>query len=84
MSIVKWWRSRRELRSARHEYLAIGALYANGELAGWPLIRATGLGSGALYVALIRLERDGVVASRWLDGPQPRRRVYRLTERGAS
>lgn len=42
------------------------------------------IGSGAytlfLFVALWRLERSGIVHSRWLQGPYPRRRVYRLCE----
>lgn len=32
------------------------------------------------YPALARLERRGIVNSRWVDGPYPRRRVYRVRE----
>jgi PadR family transcriptional regulator, regulatory protein PadR len=40
---------------------------------------------GTLYKVLERLERDGLLASRWeepeeFDEPRPRRRLYRVTE----
>jgi PadR family transcriptional regulator len=38
---------------------------------------------GTVYPALYRLERQGLVESSWESGPR-RRRVYRLTRRGAS
>jgi DNA-binding PadR family transcriptional regulator len=34
--------------------------------------------TGALYAALAKLERDRLVTSRWIPGPFPRQRVYRL------
>lgn len=43
---------------------------------------AFALPEGTVYPALHRLERDGLVASRWLAGSGRRRRVYRLTARG--
>ncbi|HSL64251.1 MAG TPA: PadR family transcriptional regulator [Gaiellaceae bacterium] len=39
---------------------------------------------GTVYPALHRLERDGLVASRWSRGDPRRRRVYRLTRKGSS
>ena len=44
----------------------------------------SGLPSGTVYPALRRLEREGLLQSRWEDapGPGPRRRVYRLTRDG--
>ena len=40
------------------------------------------LPEGSVYPALHRLEREGLLASRWSEGPRRRRRVYRLTRRG--
>jgi PadR family transcriptional regulator PadR len=40
------------------------------------------LAEGTVYPALYRLERQGLVTSRWEDGRTRRRRVYRLTRRG--
>lgn len=37
---------------------------------------------GTVYVALTNLERKGAIASRFIDGPTPRTRVYRRTARG--
>ena len=38
---------------------------------------------GTVYPALYRLERQGLVTSRWEEGPR-RRRVYRLTRKGSA
>ena len=40
------------------------------------------LPEGTIYPALHRLERGGLVASRWSDETGRRRRVYELTEAG--
>lgn len=40
------------------------------------------LPEGTIYPSLYRLERDGLVASRWDRVDGRRRRVYRLTRRG--
>src|ERR1700758_551814 len=44
------------------------------------------LKEGALYPALYRLEKAGLIRSAWEDGPAngrgPRRRVYPLTKKG--
>jgi DNA-binding PadR family transcriptional regulator len=47
-------------------------------LSATQLLDATGLWSGALYPALLRLERDGRITSAWVDGVYPRRRLYHL------
>lgn len=67
-------------RRQQAELLVIGAL-TDGEAPGFTLMRRTGLGPGRLYVALARLEGTGRIASDWADGPHPRRRLYRLTDR---
>jgi PadR family transcriptional regulator, regulatory protein PadR len=43
---------------------------------------ALDLPEGTLYPALHRLERAGLLASRWLEVNGRRRRVYRLTTKG--
>lgn len=40
------------------------------------------LPEGTIYPALYKLEREGVLTSRWETGTGRRRRVYRLTRRG--
>jgi PadR family transcriptional regulator, regulatory protein PadR len=40
------------------------------------------LAEGTVYPALHRLERDGLVTSRWTSASGRRRRVYRLTRAG--
>jgi DNA-binding PadR family transcriptional regulator len=35
-----------------------------------------------MYPALIRLERIGMIESRWADGPHPRARLYRAKDIG--
>ena len=40
------------------------------------------LREGTVYPALHRLERDGLLESRWADDAPRRRRVYALTPRG--
>lgn len=69
-------------------------LLALGLAGGWTrtldLLGTTGLSAGRAYVALHRLERAGLIESRWDDGTvgehvkgtAPRRRVYRLVPRG--
>lgn len=44
---------------------------------------ALGIPEGSLYPALHRLERAGLVESSWSTADGRRRRVYRLTRRGA-
>jgi PadR family transcriptional regulator, regulatory protein PadR len=44
---------------------------------------ALDLSEGTLYPALHRLERAGLLASRWADANGRRRRVYQLTRKGA-
>lgn len=39
---------------------------------------------GTIYPALYKLERQGLVVSSWEDGRTRRRRVYRLTRKGAA
>ncbi len=42
------------------------------------------LPEGTIYPALHRLERAGVLRSRWASGPTRKRRIYELTALGAT
>jgi transcriptional regulator len=72
--------------------LLILAVLAVGPAHGYAVIeelrrRSAGafdLPEGSVYPALHRLERDGLLASRWSEGRSRRRRIYRLTRRGRS
>ena len=77
--MIRAWIQRRR---RREELLVLGALtyIRPTELSALPLGQATRLGPGRVHAVLARLERAGFVSSRWVDGPHPRRRIYRLTE----
>jgi DNA-binding PadR family transcriptional regulator len=60
----------------------------NGHRYGFDVMDATGLPSGVVYPALGRLEKDGLVTSRWEDSDRaredgrPPRRYYQVTDDG--
>jgi PadR family transcriptional regulator, regulatory protein PadR len=55
---------------------------------GFEIMEVTGLPSGTVYPALRRLERDGMVSSKWekeadaFEEQRPARRYYELTRMG--
>jgi DNA-binding PadR family transcriptional regulator len=59
-----------------------------GQIYGFSVMETTGLPSGTVYPAMRRLERDGLIASKWeqqsiADAEQrPPRKYYRLTRAG--
>jgi len=59
-----------------------------GQVYGFSVMEMTGLSSGTVYPAMRRLERDGLIASKWeqqsiADAEQrPPRKYYRLTRQG--
>ncbi|HSC92688.1 MAG TPA: helix-turn-helix transcriptional regulator [Gaiellaceae bacterium] len=64
-------------RGPAHGYRAIELLRErSGRYFAYP--------EGTVYPALHRLERDGLVSSRWSTGAGRRRRTYRLTRKGSS
>ncbi len=68
-------------------FLEAYAENVRAELAGADLMKAARLASGTLYPILLRLERAGVLTSRWEterpeDLGRPRRRFYRITPSG--
>ncbi len=76
---------RRALQSRRQRHmdllLAILAAREEGRF-GADMWRLSGIPSGAMYVALARLEREGLVVSSWAEWTSPRRRLYRITPAG--
>ena len=70
--------------------LLILATLRQGPLHGYAVVEklrdesegAFDLAEGTVYPALYRLERAGLLASRWTSAEGRRRRVYRLTRRG--
>lgn len=82
---LTWFRRRRNQTTAAYRALAYGALTLRAQ-AGEPwtyvadMWRDTGCNAGRLYLALAGLEVDGLVASRWVEGTEPRRRAYAVAE----
>jgi len=74
------------------DLLLLATLRGTGPAHGYALITALrdrsegafDLPEGTVYPALHRLERDGLVLSRWEAGPGRRRRVYELTRDGVA
>ncbi len=74
------------------DLLLLSTLRQVGSAHGYALIsslRESSLGvfdlpEGTVYPALHRLERDGLVVSEWDTSAPRRRRVYRLTPKGAA
>jgi DNA-binding PadR family transcriptional regulator len=59
------------------------------EMSGSQVAVETGLASGSLYPILLRLERGGLLKSRWekinpSEEGRPRRRLYKMTAAGAA
>jgi PadR family transcriptional regulator, regulatory protein PadR len=67
--------------------MILQAIHA-GHIYGFDIMEITGLPSGTVYPAMRRLERDGLLASRWEQqsladaGQRPPRKYYRLTRPG--
>jgi DNA-binding PadR family transcriptional regulator len=61
-----------------------------GQVYGFSVMEATGLPSGTVYPAMRRLERDGLIGSKWeqqsiADAEQrPLRKYYKLTRTGVA
>jgi PadR family transcriptional regulator PadR len=78
-----------ERRVTRQTELMLQTLMTNqtGEWSGSEIAPATGLKSGTLYPALLRMERFGWLTWRWeeidpSEAGRPRRRLYKLTTEG--
>ena len=76
-----------EARLSHTAAMILQAIHA-GHIYGFSVMEMTGLPSGTVYPAMRRLERDGLIASRWepqtiADAEQrPPRKYYRLTRAG--
>ena len=75
------------IRMTQATSLVLHAL-ATGREHGFDIMDVTGLASGTVYPLLRRLEGEGAVQSVWEsesdahEAGRPRRRIYRLTDRG--
>jgi len=78
-----------EARLSHTAAMILQAIHA-GHVYGFSVMEMTGLPSGTVYPAMRRLERDGLIASKWeqqaiADAEQrPPRKYYRLTRTGKS
>ena len=69
--------------------MILQAIHA-GHIYGFSVMEITGLPSGTVYPAMRRLERDGLIVSRWERqaiadaGQRPLRKYYKLTRNGRS
>ncbi len=67
--------------------MILQAIHA-GHIYGFSVMEMTGLPSGTVYPAMRRLERDGLIVSRWEQqsvadaGQRPLRKYYKLTRTG--
>ena len=75
MSISDWLDDLRGRPRARERILQ--ALSSSAWLNTTAVAKAAKV-SGKLYILIYRLEREGLIESRWEDAPYPRRRLYRL------
>ncbi|MGH9390467.1 MAG: PadR family transcriptional regulator [Vicinamibacteria bacterium] len=79
---------KRRTRALGNVQVQILEAVARGVGHGFDIMDATGLPSGTVYPALSRLERDGLVSSRWENAriareeKRPPRRYYELTSGG--
>jgi DNA-binding PadR family transcriptional regulator len=77
----------RRITKQSDQILATLARNPMEELSGSDIARATGLKSGSLYPALLRMHRYGLLNWRWEDVDpavvkRPRKRLYRLSGEG--
>ncbi len=76
-----------ELKLSHTAAMILQAIHA-GHVYGFSVMEMTGLPSGTVYPAMRRLERDGLIVSRWeqqsiADAEQrPARKYYKLTRSG--
>jgi PadR family transcriptional regulator PadR len=67
--------------------IILQAIHA-GQIYGFSVMQMTGLPSGTVYPAMRRLERDGLIVSKWEqqsiadEQQRPPRKYYRLTRSG--
>lgn len=81
MSFLNDWRTKRHAADEQKVLRALGMLRPSNA-SGWPICRLAQMGPGRTYPALARLEARGAVTSDWTDGPDPRRRIYRVVTSG--
>jgi PadR family transcriptional regulator, regulatory protein PadR len=81
------WNMAIEPKLSHTAAMILQAIHA-GQIYGFSVMEMTGLPSGTVYPAMRRLERDGLIVSKWeqqsiADAEQrPLRKYYRLTRAG--
>ncbi len=76
-----------EAKLSHSAAMILHAVHA-GNVYGFSVMETTGLPSGTVYPAMRRLERDGLIASKWEQQriaeaeQRPPRKYYRLTRAG--
>lgn len=73
------WRVQRRRAQEERVIRAIGMLRPS-KASAFPISLLARMGPGSAHPVLARLEGAGRVVSEWVDGPYPRRRVYRVVE----
>lgn len=83
-------RLERDMRQGMLQLLALAVINRSGPIHGYGLIKemeqATGAGAwkeGTVYPMLAKLEKEGILQSRWGEGTGARRKYYALTSVGA-
>jgi PadR family transcriptional regulator PadR len=74
------------MTTARKKILNFFLSNQEAERHGAEIMKAARVSAGTMYPILVRLEKDGMLKSRWESeervGAKPRRRLYALTYRG--
>ncbi|HEX4312150.1 MAG TPA: PadR family transcriptional regulator [Acidobacteriaceae bacterium] len=76
-----------DVRLSHTAAIILQAIHA-GQIYGFSVMQMTGLPSGTVYPAMRRLERDGLIVSKWEqqsiadEEQRPPRKYYRLTRSG--
>lgn len=78
MSLRDRWAIRCERRDLAVDVDVIGALAGREWHDVLDVMRAVGRRPSRFRQSIARLERAGIVEAKWVGGPYPRRRLYRL------
>lgn len=69
-------------RVVRRRYSILGVLAERGPSTGIEICYVLRRATGTIYPDLAWMEGYGLIASEWADEPHPRRRLYRLADKG--
>lgn len=79
MGFLHDWRTKRRREDERKVLNALGMLRPS-RASAWPISRLALMNMNQAFVVLARLEGRGTVTSEWVEGPHPRRHVYRVAK----